>query len=313
MSPLFQSDVIPSQYKTRTAGGGEASNKNLPGGDYRLHDGIIVKVNYPEETKLNQITYDVDLNVFEDGVYTVKTYKGCQLINDFAGLADKSFFTLREHPESDRKDGKTTPLGSKVLVLCLNGSIASPVILGGVRHQNDSDKGEKDKGHHAYFVFNGVKFSVNDDGSWQLEQQGPTDIKGQPDFSNSKVHPDGSKSAVKEADVGTTVKVESNGNLTISTNGGKEQVLVNHQDGSITFKASKIKLGSTEATERLVLGNKWKSLMEKLINAINKIQVPTSSGPSGTPINAVEFNAIKKDLEDALSDFVYTQEKPNAE
>jgi hypothetical protein len=155
-----------------------------------------------------------------------------------------------------------------------------------------------------------VKFSINDDGSWQLEQQGPTDIKGQPDFSSDKVHPDGTKSAVKKADVGTVVKVESNGNLSISTNGGKEQVLVNHQDGSITLQSSKIKLGSPNASQQLVLGNKWKSFMEDLIGLILKLQVPTSSGPSGVPINSPEFVNLKKQLSKVLSNFVYTQENP---
>jgi hypothetical protein len=307
---MFSVDIIPSIYSTVDVGGGDYNQKSAVGSDFYLHSGTVAKIHYPEDTGLDHITYDVDANVFDGGMLQPRRYPGCQLINALGGLADKTFATLRPETNPDNKDGRSIQYGSRVLLLCQNGSMASPVIIGGLDNRQDSDLGEKALGHHSYFVFNGVKFSINDDGSWQLEQQGPTDIKGEPDFSNAKVHPDGTKSAVKQADVGTVVKVESNGNLSISTNGGKEQVLVNHQDGSITLQSSKIKLGSPSASEQLVLGNKWLSLMENIIDAITTITVPTPSGPSGTPINTPQFKALKKKLSQVLSNFVYTQENP---
>jgi hypothetical protein len=52
----------------------------------------------------------------------------------------------------------------------------------------------------------------------------------------------------------------------------------------------------------MLVGNDWKAIMSDLIQAITQIVVPTGVGPSGTPINAAQFNAIKGRLTDALFD-----------
>jgi hypothetical protein len=65
-----------------------------------------------------------------------------------------------------------------------------------------------------------------------------------------------------------------------------------------------IKLGSNDATEKAVLGNKLKEKLENLIDSITNLTVPTAFGPSGTPINSSSFISIKNELLQILSEKV---------
>jgi hypothetical protein len=78
-------------------------------------------------------------------------------------------------------------------------------------------------------------------------------------------------------------------------------------DIEITPKGN-IYLGDSTAAENFVLGQAWKAMMESLLDGINAITVPTGMGPSGTPINAPTFSAIKAALDDQLSKFIFGQE-----
>jgi hypothetical protein len=300
------SDVIPSFYRTRSAGekSGPISGLN----NTALRTGYITKINYPEDTGYSFVTYNVSVDHKDvGGDVSADISYVCILASAFGGLADKSFYTLRETPTKDKEKEATLKVGSMVLILCIDGVTRNAVILGGARNEKDTDKGEKDKGHHAYFVFNGVKFGINDDGSWQLEQNGPTKVDGTLDTETQRKSATGTTSTANADSVGTVVKVESTGNLSITTKNGKAKVIVNHQDGSITLESDKINIGSTKADQKMVLGNKLKSLLEKIIDTVAQITVPTSSGPSGMPINSVALKAIKKDIDDCLSDFCYTK------
>jgi len=80
-------------------------------------------------------------------------------------------------------------------------------------------------------------------------------------------------------------------------------VLTMDRDGNISIlnvDAKKVTVGKGD-TDPAVLGAKWKSLIERLIDAINQLTVPTAVGPSGTPINAPVFAQIKAELQQALS------------
>lgn len=57
--------------------------------------------------------------------------------------------------------------------------------------------------------------------------------------------------------------------------------------------------------EKIYLGSSSVSLIEKqiaLIDAILAITVPTAVGPSGTPVNAVDFITLKTDLQSIMGD-----------
>jgi hypothetical protein len=69
--------------------------------------------------------------------------------------------------------------------------------------------------------------------------------------------------------------------------------------GTITIASPVINLGF-EANEPVVLGNKLEEVIndlmgeiEKIIDAIIAISVPTGTGPSGPPVNSPQFLAIK--------------------
>jgi len=66
------------------------------------------------------------------------------------------------------------------------------------------------------------------------------------------------------------------------------------KDGEIIIDSKKI--NHNGGKEPMVLGDTLQGLLENLIEAINKLTVPTAFGPSGTPINKAEFNAIKSKL-----------------
>jgi len=60
------------------------------------------------------------------------------------------------------------------------------------------------------------------------------------------------------------------------------------------------------AKEKLVKGDTLKSLLEQLIDEINKIKVLTGTGPSSPPVNIPQFVAIKNKLSTFLSKQNYT-------
>jgi len=67
------------------------------------------------------------------------------------------------------------------------------------------------------------------------------------------------------------------------------------------INSPEIYLGSADATEPVVLGDSWETVMGELIDAILALIVPTPAGPSGTPINAADFTTIKQKLNSVLS------------
>lgn len=74
--------------------------------------------------------------------------------------------------------------------------------------------------------------------------------------------------------------------------------------------APAIHVGTEAAAEPMVLGNLWKDMMGRLIDAIKQIQVSTPCGPSVAPvINFAAFDAIKAEIQanTQLSDFIFGQ------
>lgn len=68
---------------------------------------------------------------------------------------------------------------------------------------------------------------------------------------------------------------------------GKNSYLFINSDDEIKIKAG------TTALEKSVLGEKLKTLLDKILDEIIKITVPTPVGPSGIPVNLAAFTAIK--------------------
>lgn len=214
------------------------------------------------------IEYDVFVQHVANGTATTKLYENCALINSFGGLSDKYYFTLRG--EDAAKDAKKNSIGrgSKVLVLCVNGSTSKAVIIGGVR--NDTDlKDDKDLGHHLYWMFNGISASINKEGELTLTYNGKTEIDG-------KRNKD-----VKEDVTGTNVSFLKNGNVQIATKDDKQHILIDHENGQIHIKGDQkviIKSGGVEvgdATDKWLLASTYRDaesqLNKNLADGIQKV------------------------------------------
>jgi hypothetical protein len=89
--------------------------------------------------------------------------------------------------------------------------------------------------------------------------------------------------------------IHSDNNIVLQTK--KNIVLASDDIGTIWLggvKKTKGKAG--ESYQRMVLAGELIQILEELIDEITKIIVPTPVGPSGTPINAAVFKAIKGKL-----------------
>lgn len=302
-------DVIPSIYRSEQVGSLEQYNGQAFS-NILLRIGEVKRIIYPEDKRSQTqkfIEYDIFVSHRENNTAVTKMYQNCLLINPLGSMADKAIWTLRI-PESqpgqisDDNQLSALGLGSKVLILCINGEHASAVILGGIRDARDSDKGSQALGHHAEFIFNGVTFSVHDDGSWSLENKGKTAASGAAD---PKRDTDGA---------GTVVKVDANGNFTVATQNNKQSIVVDHKAGMITIssendltlKGKKIHIGDA-ADEHAVLGDTLVKLMGQMIDFITAINVPTAVGPSGPPLNSPAFIALKAQLQTTLSTFTFVK------
>jgi len=95
-----------------------------------------------------------------------------------------------------------------------------------------------------------------------------------------------------EKEVGFKYKDEFGNELTFN----KENIIINAKE--------KIILGAGK--EPLVLGDTLKGILEDILAAIGRLTVNTYFGPSTTPINAAEFEAIKKQLNTILSKYSTT-------
>jgi hypothetical protein len=74
----------------------------------------------------------------------------------------------------------------------------------------------------------------------------------------------------------------------------------------------KIQLG-IDAKEPIILGNKWKTFMTQLLDALMSLTVGTPNGPSSPPINNPQFLALKGQLTTLLSQAAYVKALPGIE
>lgn len=100
--------------------------------------------------------------------------------------------------------------------------------------------------------------------------------------------------------------------ILIDETDGSEQIQVKHSAGAeiVLDKDGNIKITNKdgqevhvgkEADEAAAKGDTLKDLLEELIGDITSLTVPTGVGPSGTPINAPQFEATKAKLKNFLS------------
>jgi hypothetical protein len=226
--PVVGNDIIPSflgisQATIQHFDGNVNSNMYLRIGEVQK----IVFPNDPTSRSKQFVEYNVYVQHMENNTYVNKMYSNCMLINTFGGQADKCVFTLRAN-EGAITD-KTVGLGSKVVILCINGASANPLIIGGVRNQQDKSEVNDvkgDPGHHFLWNFNGIEATINKDGELSLTYEGATNADGTL-----------ADSVDKDA-VGTFANFQKNGNLELSTPKEDQTFILNHEDKTIETKAN---------------------------------------------------------------------------
>lgn len=98
--------------------------------------------------------------------------------------------------------------------------------------------------------------------------------------------------------------------LIIDETPGEEKFSWSHRSNTlISITNNGIFFGSEIATEPMVLGIQFKTLMTDILDAIILHTHPTGVGPSGPPLNAATFSAQKTTVvnQDQLSDFIKAQ------
>lgn len=199
-----------------------------------LRVGEVKEIVYPEDDlsiSKRWVEYTVEV-VQRDGMKTSSStlYHGCVVSQTFGGFADQVHYTLRKDEQKQGNDPKGgVGVGSKVLILCINGTRSNPVIIGGLP-ETDSDfgaKDTKDDGHNIYFEFNGVQFTVNKDGEMKLMFRGATKVDGTLEDS-----------ADSDAE-GTAITIDKSGNIKFATPKDDQFLTINHKDKKIEMQAQK--------------------------------------------------------------------------
>lgn len=271
---LDDGTVVPSFLSVGTYGSSSASVRFSSGG---LIVGEVKTIIYPSEDKSyskKYIEYTVDAQRRSGGgAATTVTYTHCYVMNSFGGVADYSKHTLRSDPTAQSK-GKNFGVGSKVLMMCIDGESTQAYIIGGVREDTVADT--TDDGHNLKFEFNGLNASINNAGEFTVKFRGATNADGKP-----------AKGAVKEAE-GTSLKFDKDGNFIAATPDSKQFIKLNHKDGKIEAKADQLthldcngdvqikstglKLG--DANEAFVKGTTFRknqTIMDNQLNAQFKV------------------------------------------
>jgi phage baseplate assembly protein gpV len=225
MTVLTDGAVIPSYLQVQDRG--EARGWTDGFTDAVLRFGEVKALVYPDSElsySKQSLEYVVDVQYRDgNGNTTTSTYRGTTTSTLFGGKADRFQATLR--PDNDEEDSShKVGVGSKVVLLCINGDQSKALILGGIR-EADVLVPKKEEGHNLFFEFNGVRFTIDKAGQPTLMFRGATKVDGSLD--------DG----VDENNGGTQVFITKEGNLTIAGPDDKQYIRLNHKDKKLEIQA----------------------------------------------------------------------------
>jgi phage gp45-like len=217
--------VIPAGFGVKTPTTGTHSAFS----DTTLRYGEVRKVIYPDDPKSfgkKTVEYEVQVSYREQtGTVVTANYRGATVSTMFGGQADRFHATLR--PDTSNADG--IGVGSKVLLLCLSGNQQQAIILGGTEDPTSQRVESSDTGHNLFFEFNGVRFTINDNGEPALFFRGATDARGH------------LRDNVNSANAGATITIKQDGTLSLFTtaNGDDEHSInLNHTSRNLETSTS---------------------------------------------------------------------------
>ncbi|CAB4127405.1 hypothetical protein UFOVP75_180 [uncultured Caudovirales phage] len=173
----------------------------------------------------------------------------CCVLSDFGGAADYSRWTPRPMDPSKKKDPDFGD-ASRVLVLCVNASTFNGIILGGIQHSKGVPD-NKDDGHNAISVFNGITTSINKDGEWTLTYGGATDALG--------------VTQVAKDVAGSKFRLTKDGSISFSTSGDNQRFTLDHAkketnlltDQALRIASNNIVDIQSKSDFTMGIGGKW--------------------------------------------------------
>src|SRR5216683_56668 len=119
---LIDGTVVPSHLSVRNTARPEASGMQS---NFALRQGEVVDVLYPDDPRnvsKKFIEYKVHVQHRDATGWVGIDYNNCFLMSTFGGIADKLRYTFRKSTKQQNQDPANTPsLGSKVIILCING------------------------------------------------------------------------------------------------------------------------------------------------------------------------------------------------
>lgn len=179
--------------------------------------------------------------------------------------------------------------GDHVLLTFLEGDPSQPIILPFMfPHPNSIRRLKEEDGRIKRIRHNGVMIEWDKDGNLILDAT-----------ETAKKDLDSNGEEISNVGIG--------GNILIKTKSTGDKLL------SIKLtKNGEIHLGSdpnVEPDSPLVLGTEWIDLMGRLIDAILALTVGTGVGPSTTPINYLDFQNLKTEIQskEQVSNFIFTK------
>lgn len=255
-------------------------------GNFSFVNGEVVAVIYPDDDRSvskKYIEYNVYIENRLNGTGNGELLQNCPFWNPLASGADYETQVLRAAKENSWSKDDPVSDGSKVLVMYIHGEAAKAVIMGGIRSiQDKHDPGDlgKDEEIYWYRIFNGLSTLVDKNGAFTITFNGPTKNDGKLDTNK-----------VEQSATGTSIAINKDGNLKLSTRENKQFHELNHKDGKVAHQADKeykvtvtngkvltsstgVELG--DATDAMVLGDKYRNaenqLHKKVSNSLQAIQ-----------------------------------------
>jgi hypothetical protein len=248
-------------------------------------------------------------------------------------------------PDATNQDlGSSERPGTHVLVAFIGGQkLYGPVILGALPHTNPvaiARRPSKELGVYMEGEFQGLNWKIMGDGSFSLTFNGPRDEDGALTGSsgptvieidkdgNPKVSTNNNQSILVDRVNGIIDVV--NGTTEIKMEQDPAQITINADNvianvnkdmtatvaGKTTVKSTSdvtissssvinLQKGDSAPSEPFVLGNKFKSFMNDLLQAIGQItHVGNLGAPTPPPVNAAKFSALQSKLDDLLSELI---------
>lgn len=236
--------------------------------NYMVRAGEVTGIYYPDDqgnVSKKYIEYQVDIHHRDgQGVVTIVPYR-CALSEMFGGAADHYRFALR--PRTYIDPNQSMGDGARVLVACPNGDSGQAVIIASLK--NPGSPSADDHGRTEGIAgqsggvwmdrhFNGTIESVDNDGRLTLEAQGATDQKGQ----------------IKDPQGGQAP------NLTLDPT---DQSATLQAEQTAQIAANTIYVGSRDAAENLVLGQKLVEALGALIDVFQSNAGNMSISVLGSP------------------------------